>query len=91
MTVAGSSSTKCPWLKIIMIRKLTRRVTSQLRYAFCSGEGPKLYGSNKSILSLSQWWGGKLPHPVDYYIQDTLDTEVMEKWDVEKSIFRVVF
>lgn len=75
-----------------MIRKLSRSVASQLRYAFCSREqGPKLYGSNKSILSLSQWWGGKLPHPVDYYIQDTLETEAMEKWDVEKGIFRVVF
>ena len=40
---------------------------------------------------MSQWWGGKLPHPVDYYIQDTLETEAMEKWDVEKGIFRVVF
>ena len=43
------------------------------------------------MVSLSRWWNGMPPRPNDYYIQDTLEGEVIEDWTLSKGIFRVVF
>ena len=64
-------------LDLIMIRKATKKIFQTLRFGFCSEHyAPKMYGNNKSIVSLSHWWNGMSPRPIDYYVQDTLEVEV---------------
>ena len=65
-------------------------ITQRTVRAFCS-QVPRIYGNNKSILSLSQWWNGQGKRPTDYFVSDSLSTEITEDWSLEKGMFRVVF
>lgn len=82
------------WIKIIyrMIRKGIRSLLHRNLNPFATQlNKPILYGNNKSIISVSQWWNGSLPRPNDYYVEDTLETEICEDWSLSKGMFRVVF
>lgn len=56
------------------LSKVASNITPQnLQYFFCEQKAvtPKIFSNNKSVISLSQWWNGKYPQPIDYYVQDT--------------------
>ena len=76
-----------------MIRQLGISLRKRVAYQ-CSTTKfkPQIYSNSKSIVSLSQWWTGGPRRPLDYYVQDTLEAEIIENWSVsEQGIFRVVY
>lgn len=74
-----------------MIRT-TRAIFNRNLFAFCSANiKPILYSNSQSIISISQWWNGIPPRPSDYYVEDSLESEVTEDWALSKGMFRVVF
>lgn len=74
-----------------MIRNVKAILPTNL-FAFCSATvRPILFSNTKSIISVSQWWNGVPPRPSDYYVEDTLESEIDEDWALSKGMFRVVF
>lgn len=45
-----------------------------------SSRSPIIYSNGNSIFSLAQWWDGSTPRPSDYYVHDSLGTEITQDW-----------
>lgn len=45
-----------------------------------STKTPIIYSNGNSIFSLAQWWDGSAPRPSDYYVHDSLNTEITQDW-----------
>lgn len=80
-----------------MISRISQRFGSQLlskrsfKFTESSGKSPIIFGNGKSLFSLSQWWSGSPPRPFDYYVQDTLKSQITEGWTLQDGFFRVLF